>query len=215
MPSRAQTQADATWGKPQVRARVLQAAMQAISEVGPDRVRVQDIADKAGMSTGHVLYYFGQRDRILIDTLLLGEADLAASRDRRLARAPDAWSAVDILARLYLAEGPRDVRWKLWAQLIARPPTDERTVTDFAMIIDSWADALEAVIRRGVASGEMTCADPAEVGYRYCRVMDGLSMEILLSTRGRRRGWAVDLVHDALRRELVNQGGGKPKVRGR
>lgn len=193
-------------GKPQMRARVLKAAMAAAAEVGPDRVRVQDIADKAGMSTGHVLYYFGRRDRILIDTLLLSEADLAAVRDRRVARAPDAWAAVDVLARLYLAEGPGDVRWKLWAQLIARPPTDAQTVRDFADVIDSWGVALEDVIRHGIAAGVMRTDDPAEVAYRTCRCMDGLSMEILLATRGRSRAWAVRLVNDSVRRELATTG---------
>ncbi|MBK9740353.1 MAG: TetR family transcriptional regulator C-terminal domain-containing protein [Actinobacteria bacterium] len=193
-------------GKPQMRARVLKAAMVAIAEVGPDRVRVQDIADRAGMSTGHVLYYFGRRDRILIDTLLLSEVDLAAVRDRRLARTPDAWAAVDVLARLYLADGPTDVRWKLWAQLIARPPTDAQTVRAFAEVIDSWGIALENVIRRGVATGVMRTDDPAEVAYRTCRCMDGLSLEILLATRGRSRAWAVRLVNDSVRRELATTG---------
>ena len=40
------------------RARVIQAAIEAIAESGPDRVTMRQIAAIAGMSPGHVTYYF-------------------------------------------------------------------------------------------------------------------------------------------------------------
>lgn len=173
------------------RAKVLTAAMAVIADVGPDRVRVQDVAERAGMSPGHVMYYFGNRDRILVDTLLLSEADLAARRDRRLAGASGTRDALDRLVRLYLPSGPDDVRWKLWAQLIARPPQDEPTLAAFAEVVDSWAAALTAVLAAGVERGDLDCPDPQALAYRTCRLMDGYSLEVLMGTPGRSRAWAV------------------------
>lgn len=191
------------WAKPQVRAKVLQAAMEVIAEVGPDRVTVKDIADRAGMSTGHVLYYFGKRDRILIDTLLLTEVDFALRRDRRVAASSDDWVAVDQLAKLYLPVGPHDVRWKLWVQLFVNPPQDIETLRQFATVTDSWADALEAVIVSGIGHGLFGSDNPAEFAQDYCRLMDGLSLEILLATPGHTRAWAVRKATSFLRRELA------------
>lgn len=188
--------------KPSVRAKVLRAAMEAIAEVGPDRVRVQDVADRAGMSTGHVMYYFGRRERILVDTLLLGEADLGVQRDRRVAAASDVWEALDRIVRLYLPSGPDDVRWKLWAQLIARPPQDDETLRAFGAVIDSWAQALRDVVARGAEAGTVRCADPTTLAYRTCRLMDGYSLEVLLGTPGRTRAWAVREVRAALEESL-------------
>lgn len=202
MPAGRSADSGPTWAKPQVRAKVLQAAMEVIAEVGPDRVRVKDIADRAGMSTGHVLYYFGRRDQILVDTLLLGEADLAVRRDRRLAGATDHWQAVDVLVRMYLPGGHADVRWKLWAQLIARPPTDRETLRRFAEVIQSWASALEAVLEAGSAAGAFRVANAADTAYRTCRTMDGYSMEILLGAPGHTRTWAIASVIDSMRHEL-------------
>lgn len=187
-----------TASKPSARTRVLDAAMEVIAEVGPERVRVQDIAERAGMSAGHVMYYFGNRDRILVDTLLLGEADLATTRDRRVASADGPAEALTRIVRLYLPRGPHDVRWTLWSQLFARPPQDSGTLRAFAEVVDSWAAAITAVVRDGVASGVLRCDDPPAVAYRACRLMDGYSLEVVMATPGRTRAWAVREVLDWL-----------------
>lgn len=184
------------------RAKVLAAALTAIAEVGPDRVRVQDVADRAGISTGHVMYYFGSRDRILIDTLLLSEADLTEQLAQRVRRASGPVEAIEKLTRIYLPSGPNDVRWKLWAQLIARPPTDPETLQHLATVIDAWAQSLAAVLSAGVDEGLLTCEDPADLAYRTCRLMDGYSLEVLLGAPGRSRAWAVRSVLAALGREV-------------
>jgi AcrR family transcriptional regulator len=184
------------------RAKVLKAALTAIAEVGPDRVRVQDVADRAGISTGHVMYYFGNRDRILIDTLLLSETDLTEALTRRVQSASGPREAVEKLVRIYLPSGPTDVRWKLWAQLIARPPTDPETLTQFATVIDTWAQTLTTLLASAADDGALTCADPADTAYRTCRLMDGYSLEVLLGAAGRSRAWAVRSVLSALGREV-------------
>lgn len=188
--------------KPSQRAKVLKASMEVMAEVGPDRVRVQDIAERAGMSPGHVMYYFGKRDRILVDTLLQSEADLVATRDRRIATADGPREALDRLVRLYLPSGADDVRWKLWAQLVARPPQDPETLRAYAAVIDSWGEALAGVVRSGVDAGVFACDDPDELAYRTCRLMDGYALEVLLGSPGRTRAWAVAAVASALAREL-------------
>jgi len=176
----------------QVRSKVLRAALKAIEELGPDRVRVQDIADRAGMSSGHVMYYFGDRDRILVGTLLLSEQDLAERRHRMLAREADPGVAVVRLSRLYLPTGPRDVRWTLWAQTISRPPTDPETRNALREAVDSWSDALARVLEAGVGAGAFRPLEAEATAVRYCRFLDGLAIEMLLGTPGRSsRTWAL------------------------
>jgi AcrR family transcriptional regulator len=163
---------------------VLRAALEAFEELGPDRVRVQDIAERAGMSSGHVMYYFGDRDSILMDTLLLSEESLAGRRDRAVAKAGAAADAIDRVTRLYLPTGPRDVRWALWAQAFARPPADAPTRESLRSWSDGWADCIGRLL--GGRPEHQVAAT------RYCRLMDGLALEVLLGAPGRSRGWAVD-----------------------
>ena len=51
------------------RDRVLQAAVELITEAGIDRVRVAEIARRAGMSSGQVMYYFTSKEHILLEAL--------------------------------------------------------------------------------------------------------------------------------------------------
>ncbi|MBB5135489.1 AcrR family transcriptional regulator [Thermocatellispora tengchongensis] len=184
--------------RPDMRAHVLKAALLAIEEVGFARLRIRDIADRAGMSTGHVLYYFGSRDRILVSTLLMSEADLDERRRAELAHL-DAHAALDRLVELYLPKGPHDVRWRLWAQVIARPPEDEETLLRLDGFFRSWAAELAAIVRRLSDLGAEAAEDFA---VRHCRLMDGLSNEVLLGIPGHDAAWAKKAVLASMRREL-------------
>lgn len=189
-------------GRPEVRAKVLRAAFLAAAEAAPGPVKVADIARRAEMSPGHVMYYFQRRDRIVAETLLHAERELAVKRDKQLARAVDAGQALEILVRLYLPTGRADPRWRLWAQLLASAPDDGQTRVDFAGVIDSWADALARVVAAGCDQGSMTCEDPVAAAYQACRLMDGYALEVLMGAPGRSRTWAVRSVLDAVRRSL-------------
>ncbi|GAA2877964.1 TetR/AcrR family transcriptional regulator [Streptosporangium fragile] len=190
--------------RPDVRAHVLRAALLAIDEVGPDRLRVRDIAERAGMSSGHVMYYFGKRDRILVSTLLLSEDELAERLTAELAGAAGPAEAVARLVELYLPGGPRDVRWRLWAQVIARPPRDEETLARIAGFTESWARELAAIVVRGIAEGVFRPVDdPVGFATRMCRIMDSLASDVLLGLPGRGPGWARDQAMGAIRRELL------------
>ncbi len=173
------------------------------AESEPGHIRVADIAERAGMSPGHVMYYFERRDRILAETLLYAENELVQRRNRLVTAATgDPGRAVAGLVRLYLPRGSGDPRWRLWAQLLASPPSDDATITAYGAVVDSWGDALTAIIRRGRTSGIFATGDPGRTAHRACRLMDGLALEVLLGTPGRSRTWAVSEALDALREWL-------------
>ncbi|WP_371785032.1 TetR/AcrR family transcriptional regulator [Streptosporangium subroseum] len=190
--------------RPDVRAHVLRAALLAIDEVGPDRLRVRDIAERAGMSSGHVMYYFGKRDRILVSTLLLSEDELAERRTAELATVTDPREAVGRLVEMYLPAGAGDVRWRLWAQIVARPPQDEETLARIAGFTGTWARELARIVIRGVGEGLFRPVDdPEDHATRMCRIMDSLASDVLLGLPGCDAGWAHEQAMRAIRRELL------------
>lgn len=184
------------------RARVFAAALAAAAQAAPGPVRVADIAARAQMSAGHVMYYFGDRERIVVETLLYAERELAATRDRRLKRITDARAALESLVWLYLPTSRADGRWRLWAQLLARAPEDPASRTAVAEVIDGWNAAFEAVIRDGAEAGQWECGDPARTAYDLCRLMDGYALEQLLGRRGATRRWAHQAVMETAERLL-------------
>jgi AcrR family transcriptional regulator len=184
------------------RARVLRAAIEAIAERGPERVTIRDIAARADISPSHVMYYFGRRDRILVETLRWSEEELSVRRRSELGPLRSPAKALRRFVRLYLPTATEDLRWNLWHQIIARPPTDAQTLTLVAALEQEWVDDLDVLVREGADAGEFAVDDPAEFALRARLLMDGVASDIVLGLPGRTPTWGVGLVTAALEKEL-------------
>src|SRR5215475_3833922 len=84
------------------RDRVLQAAMELITEAGIDRVRLAEIARRASMSSGQVMYYFTSKEHILLETLAWQDnLDLIRTR-ATVAKSRGAWRQLERFTGMYL-----------------------------------------------------------------------------------------------------------------
>lgn len=176
------------------RARVLDAAIQSIAEQGPERVTVRNIASRAGISPSHVLYYFGSRDQILVETLRWSEEELAERRRTELARFRAPARALRRFVELYLPDGPQDLRWNLWHQVIARPPTSTATAELIGALEQGWVDDLAELVAEGQRQGAFKPVDPQPFALRARLLMDGVAGDIALGLAGRTRAWGVNFV---------------------
>jgi len=176
------------------RDRVLAAAIDAIAERGPDRVTVRDIASRAGISPSHVLYYFGRRDRILIETLRWSEEELTTRRRAELGRLRSPWRGVRRFIEPYLPVDAVDTRWNLWNQVIARPPTDPDTLALVAALEQEWVDDLARLVAAGVDDGSFTSVEPAPFALQARLLMDGVASDVVLGLPERSTKWGVGLV---------------------
>ncbi len=183
---------------------MIQAAIEAIAESGPDRVTMRQIAAIAGMSPGHVTYYFSSRDRILIESLRWSEQELAESRVQTLARVRTPWARIVRYVDLYLPSGSHDLRWNLWNQVQANPPADPASTQLLAKILQSWEDDLESIVRTGIDEGEFRASvDPARLANVTRILLDGVAGEITLNLTGRTPAWGRRLVTTELRNQLT------------
>src|SRR5690242_1239131 len=138
------------------RDRVLQAALDLIIEVGIDRVRLAEVARRAGMSSGQVMYYFTSKEHILLETLAWQEHQDLLRRRATLADVTGAWRKLELFVDLYLPAGPADPSWILWLEAWARAPHN-RDVSQFLdKLINLWRDDLTEIIAGGVEAGEFT-----------------------------------------------------------
>src|SRR5262245_32058751 len=94
--------------------------MDIIVERGIDQLRLAEISRRTGMSTGHVLYYFGTKDRILIETLLWAEEGLARRRRAAIEAVPPGWPQLETFVTHFLPEGVDSPVWSLWVEMWAR-----------------------------------------------------------------------------------------------
>ncbi|MEV6978541.1 TetR/AcrR family transcriptional regulator [Kitasatospora sp. NPDC093806] len=186
----------------EARGRAMLAAIAAIAEKGTAAVRMSDIAERAGMSTGHILYHFGKKDRLLLEVLAWSEEDLGNRFRQAVDGAASATEKLELFVRCYLPRHPGDERYALWTQVLAQRQDDAGRQLLNALS-DVWEDRLEAIVREGRAAGEFAEVDPTEFAVRGVAMLNGLSGDVMF---GRSR-WQHSSAHAfalaALERELL------------
>lgn len=169
---------------------MLLAAVDAFAERGADGVRLKDISDRVGMSPGHILYYFGRKDRVLLETLRWSETELAEQRRAELARFRSPWRAVEHFVDRYLPVSASDPRWNLWAQVSARPPVDADGQSQIAALEQGWVDDLTTWVARGSERGDFTVSEAAAFALRWVLLMNGIAEQVRLQVPGHDAVWA-------------------------
>ncbi|MFF6832455.1 TetR/AcrR family transcriptional regulator [Streptomyces sp. NPDC012438] len=183
------------------RERAMRAAIGVIAEKGAAAVRMADIAARAGMSTGHILYHFGRKDRLLLEVLAWSQADLWTRFGEAADRAASPDERLDLFVRFYLPRHRGDERYALWTQVLAQRH-DEAGRRILTELLDGWDERLEAILREGRDSGHFAEVDLPEFTVRAVAMLSGLSEDVMF---GRSR-WQHISAHafalSALRREL-------------
>ncbi|MET9295261.1 TetR/AcrR family transcriptional regulator [Streptomyces sp. NPDC003077] len=167
------------------REQVLAAAMATIAEAGLERLTMAGLGREVGMSSGHLLYYFGTKDELLLQTLQWSEEQLGAERRAALARPLPVRARLDALVDLYLPDGPRDPRWTLWLEVWNRsqsagPPARERQLE----LELAWHRDLVALLVEGASRGELRAVDAERFATRLRALLDGFGTHLVVGLPG-------------------------------
>src|SRR5262252_2428035 len=124
------------------RDRILQAALDLIIEAGIDQVRLAEIARRANMSSGQVMYYFTSKEHILLETLAWQEHQDTSHRRAVLAKVTGPWRQLERFIGLYLPASPADPVWILWMEAWARAPHNRQVSQFLEELLALWRDEL-------------------------------------------------------------------------
>lgn len=188
--------------RPDQRRRVLLAAVDAFAERGADGVRLKDISDRVGMSPGHILYYFGRKDRVLLETLRWSETELAEQRRIDLARFRSPWRAIERFVELYLPVSASDPRWNLWAQVSVRPPVDAADQRLLGELERGWMEDLAGWVNVGIERGVFAAVDAEAFALRWVLLMNGAAEQVRLQVPDHDTHWARDYALAGMAAEL-------------
>lgn len=180
--------------------RMLEAAMAVIAEHGLAALTMSALAERLDTSGGHILYYFGSKDRLLLEALRWSETDLAEERRLLLSRRTTAERKLDQFLELYLPRGPRDPRWMLWIELWARTPANETLRQAQEEMDRAWQEDLEALLTKGVAQSRFAPMDIPAHASELLALLDGLSTRVVLGQRGSDRRQALAAAKSAAER---------------
>jgi TetR/AcrR family transcriptional regulator, transcriptional repressor of bet genes len=162
------------------RRRILEATLDVIRDRGLAGVRTQEVARRAGVSAGLLLYHFGTLEGVVAAAMRESEEDYYRSfEDEAAVDLP----APERLRLLVVRQGEPDAvvaAWTLWMEFWVRALRDPDTAALCADLDNRWRAALQSVIEQGVREGVFACATPRTATIRLSALLDGLSVAATL-----------------------------------
>ncbi len=184
------------------RIEMLRAAAELICQRGFGDTRIADVAKRAGVSSALVIYYFGTRDRLLVDALRYSEESFYEACEKMLAEIP---SLHERLARLvkWTCVPDRDYEipgaWGLWFDLWAQAFRHDEVKAGRVELDARW----RKMIIDAVKSAELdTDVDVHMFALEFSALLDGLSIQVALEDPEVDSAVAYDIAMRFAEREL-------------
>jgi AcrR family transcriptional regulator len=182
---------------------VLRAARACIVALGYERVTVRDVAATAGVSTGTVVHYFGDKESVLRAALLDEVQSTGLALRAALQGARSARERLERLveASLPIADEVRD-EWRLWLTFWGEATRAEGLRAVSQRQHRRWTRFLARIIGEGIAGGEFAPVDPTITAMQIAALIDGLAVQTTLANPAIDAGRMRDVCLDAIRRLL-------------
>ena len=199
------------------RIEMLRAAAELICERGFGDTRIADVAKRAGVSSALVIYYFGTRDRLLVDALRYSEESFYAAAEQMLGEVSALRERLSLLIRWTCArEGNEEIpgAWGLWFDLWAQAFRHDEIKSDRAELDAKWREMIVDAIRSADASEFDAKVDARMFALEFAALLDGLSIQVALDDPEVDSDLAYDIAMRFAEREL-NLAPVKKRVNGR
>jgi AcrR family transcriptional regulator len=162
------------------RIEMLRAAAELICERGFGETRIADVAKRAGVSSALVIYYFGTRDRLLVDALRHSEESGYEAMEQKLAEISSLRERLSLLIKwTCVPEADNEIpgAWGLWFDLWAQAFRHDE--------VKAGRVELDARWRAMIADAVQSAAPDIDVDVRtfaleFSALLDGLSIQVAL-----------------------------------
>jgi AcrR family transcriptional regulator len=165
---------------------ILEAASRVITDRGLAETRIADIAERCGVSPGLILYYFGSKDRLLVEALTYANDQFYVRLSREMRETRTAREQLERLVDLsvpgLLPDFERLDEWALWIEIWVRALRDPLMAKEREVLDRRWRRSIADIIRQGRDTGEFPDGpDAEELGLQIGAVIDGLAIQVLLN----------------------------------
>jgi AcrR family transcriptional regulator len=187
---------------PAMREAILLAACRAIVDRGVERVRMQDIAQAAGVSPTLPHYYFKTRSELLRQAFVHAEQGMV-QLELEVAGEHPPRERLERLLLVYFDADPRVYEiWMLAREMTTRAIREPALRDSHEDAYVYWSNAIAEVIREGQRRGDLPAAIDADAAaWRLTALVEGLGTWLLTGMATRRQ--CRRLVLDAVGRELA------------
>ena len=183
------------------RIEMLRAAAELICERGFGDTRIADVAKRAGVSSALVIYYFGTRDRLLVDALRYSEESFYEGAEKMLAEVPSLRERLSLLIQwTCVQEGAGEIpgAWGLWFDLWAQAFRHDEIKAGRAERDSRW----RKMIVDALDSSELSGKEKRMFALEFAALLDGLSIQVALDDPELDSDLAYDIAMHFAEREL-------------
>ncbi len=162
------------------RIEMLRAAAELICERGFGDTRIADVAKRAGVSSALVIYYFGTRDRLLVDALRYSEESFYEAAERMLADTPSVRERLSMLVRWTCVPEMSDEipgAWGLWFDLWAQAFRHDEVKAGRVELDARWRQMIIDTVKSAELDADI---DAKMFALEFSALLDGLSIQVAL-----------------------------------
>ncbi len=156
---------------------ILEAASACFAERGYHLTKVDDIAERAGLSKGAVYWHFANKRELFL-ALLDEEIQHMRPALAAGAAAPDAQDAIHRITEAFLVEVPHFLSAiELSLEYLAQATRDEELRDRLAGMYKAFSDQVSAIIEQGVREGTFRDVQAKEAAGFIAAALDGLVLQ--------------------------------------
>lgn len=166
--------------KSERRAQLVQSALEMIQERGFDALRIRDVAEKAGVSTATVHYYFEDLDGLLTEVHALAAERFITDRVTAIARHDDARARMAEMIRGALPDSPDEAITVALYSIDSAKRADPMRAQLGTRLYDQQVLMYHGILELGVGQGHFTLTDPSlEIAQNLVALEDAYCMHII------------------------------------
>jgi AcrR family transcriptional regulator len=184
------------------RIEMLRAAAELICERGFGYTRIADVAKRAGVSSALVIYYFGTRDRLLVDALRFSEESGYEAAEKTLAEIPSLRERLSFLIKwTCVPESDNDMpgAWGLWFDLWAQAFRHDEVKAGRVELDSRWRSMIADAVKSADLDADI---DARMFALEFSALLDGLSIQVALDDPEVDSAVAYDVAMRFAEREL-------------
>jgi AcrR family transcriptional regulator len=162
------------------RIEMLRAAAELICERGFGDTRIADVAKRAGVSSALVIYYFGTRDRLLVDALRYSEESGYEAMEQKLAEISSLRERLSLLIKWTCVPEANDEvpgAWGLWFDLWAQAFRHDEVKAGRVELDARWRAMIVDAVKSAHPDPDV---DIRTFALEFSALLDGLSIQVAL-----------------------------------
>jgi AcrR family transcriptional regulator len=184
------------------RIEMLRAAAELICERGFGDTRIADVAKRAGVSSALVIYYFGTRDRLLVDALRHSEESGYEAMEQKLAEISSLRERLSLLIKwTCVPEADNEIpgAWGLWFDLWSQAFRHDEVKAGRVELDARWRAMIADAVKSAAPDVDV---DVRTFALEFSALLDGLSIQVALEDPEVDSAVAYDIAMRFAEREL-------------